>query len=204
MTAIGRPVGSVPRRRLLAAAGATALALALPAGAARALGRHGRIEPREPLPEIALLRDDGTRTTLARQLRGRSTALHFMFTGCTSTCPIQGATFARLQERLAPHAGERLQLLSISVDPLGDDARALARWRERLGAGPRWRAAVPLAADAGRLVDWAGGGRPYGADTHAQQVLLVDDRARLAFRSLDLPEADEVARLLVQLDALRG
>jgi hypothetical protein len=27
-----------------------------------------------------------------------------MFTGCASTCPIQGATFARLQELLGPRA----------------------------------------------------------------------------------------------------
>ena len=168
---------------------------------AAAFPRHGRIEPPEPVPDVAILRDDGGRTTLARQLRGRLTALHFMFTGCTSTCPIQGATFARVQAMLGATRDDRLQLLSVSVDAIGDDPAALARWRERLSAGDRWRAAVPVREQATRLLDWAGGGRPYGADTHATQVLLVDDRARLVLRSADLPDATEIAGLLQALAA---
>jgi protein SCO1/2 len=194
------------RRRILAALGTAAgvAALAAPtARDARAIQRHGRIEPPEPVPDVALLRDDGVRTTLARQLQGRITALHFMFTGCASTCPIQGATFAMLQASLAQRPGGRLQLLSVSVDALGDDPAALARWRDRLSAGPRWRAAVPIAAHSQRLLDWAGGDRPAGADSHATQVLLIDDRGRLVFRSIDLPDAGEIASLLVSLEAMR-
>ncbi|MFN9773612.1 MAG: hypothetical protein ACK54X_13455 [Burkholderiales bacterium] len=92
------------RRRILFALGAAATAAALPVRPARAIVRHGRIEPPEPVSEIALTLDDGRATTLPRLLRGRTTALHLMFTGCASTCPIQGATFARLQELLGPRA----------------------------------------------------------------------------------------------------
>jgi len=191
------------RRRLLHTIGiASAAGVALRPRDAGAFAKHGRIEPPEPIPEATVVRDDGTRLALAQQLRGRLTALHFMFTGCTSTCPIQGATFARLQEQLAPRRLDRLQLLSVSVDALGDDAASLARWRTRLSAGPQWRAAVPVAAHAERLLQWAGGGRPYGADTHATQVLLIDDRPRLVFRSIDLPDAKDIASLLVSLDAI--
>ncbi len=188
------------RRRSLETLAALAIGAALPAREVAALGRHGRIEPPEPVPEVALVLDDGRRTTLERQLRGRATALHFMFTGCTSTCPIQGATFARLQELLAPRLTHRMQLLSVSVDVLGDDAASLSRWRGRLSAGPMWRAAVPGAAHAERLLRWAGGERPGAVDTHATQVLLLDDRARLVFRTIDLPDARDVAELLVALD----
>jgi protein SCO1/2 len=195
------------RRRILAtlgAAAAGAAAFTAPAARdARAIQRHGRIEPPEPVPDVTLLRDDGARTTLARQLQGRVTALHFMFTGCTSTCPIQGATFAMLQASLATRPGGRLQLLSVSVDALGDDPAALARWRDRLSAGPRWRAAVPIAAHSQRLLDWAGGGQAPGADSHATQVLLIDDRGRLVFRSIDLPDPGEIASLLVSLETMR-
>jgi protein SCO1/2 len=190
------------RRRTLVALAALAAGAALPSRDAAAIGRHGRIEPPEPVPEVALTIDDGRRTTLARQLRGRCTALHFMFTGCSSTCPILGATFARVQELIAPRRTERMQLLSVSVDALGDDAASLERWRRRLSAGPSWRAAVPAAADADRLLRWAGGERRGAADTHATQVLLLDDRARLVFRTTDLPDAGELAGLLVGLDRL--
>jgi protein SCO1/2 len=188
------------RRSLRTLAGLALGAAFAPSREAAALGRHGRIEPPEPVPEVSLVLDDGRRTTLERQLLGRATALHFMFTGCASTCPIQGATFAQLQERVAPRRTDRMQLLSVSVDALGDDAASLSRWRARLAAGPMWRAAVPGAAHADRLLRWAGGERPGAVDTHATQVLLLDDRARLVFRTIDLPDAREVAELLVVLD----
>jgi len=191
------------RRRVLHTIGvASAAAAALRPDDAGAFPQHGRIEPPQPIPDVSVIRDDGTRLALAQQLRGRLTALHFMFTGCTSTCPIQGATFARLQEQLAPRRLDRLQLLSVSVDVLGDDAPSLARWRSKLSAGPQWRATVPIAAHGERLLQWAGGGRRYGADTHATQVLLIDDRPRLVFRSTDLPDAKDIASLLISLDAL--
>jgi protein SCO1/2 len=190
-----------PRRRLLQAIAASAAVGALPARPAGAFARHGRIEPAEPVPELTVLRDDGVRVPLERQLRGRITALHFMFTGCSSSCPIQGATFARVQALLEPKRAERLQLLSLSVDVLGDDPASLARWRTALSAGPRWRAAVPIAAHGARLLDWAAAGQRTGADVHATQVLLIDERARLVFRSVDLPDARQVADLLVSLDA---
>ncbi len=188
------------RRRSLRTLAALALAAALPPRQAAALARHGRIEPPEPVPEVRISMDDGRRTTLERQLAGRVTALHFMFTGCASTCPIQGATFARLQALVAPRRTERMQLLSVSVDALGDDPASLARWRERLSAGPMWRAAVPASGDADRLLRWAGGERAGSADTHSTQVLLFDDRARLVFRTIDLPDAGPLADLFVGLD----
>ncbi|MFM1988986.1 MAG: hypothetical protein RJA99_1943 [Pseudomonadota bacterium] len=198
MSAPPAPLRSPPRRRWLATAGGAALALR--AVGAPAFARHGRIEPPEPVPAIAMRLDDGSATTLARLLAGRITALHFMFTGCRSTCPIQAATFARLQDGLGA-LGDRVRLLSVSVDALGDDPTALARWRTRLSAGPRWRAAVPLAADASALLALAGGDRPWGPDTHATEVLLFDDRSRLAFRTTDLPDAGALAGLLAGLDA---
>lgn len=177
-----------------------AAASAVPGHEVAAFARHGRIEPPEPVPEVSMRLDDGRLVSLPALLRGRTTALHFMFTGCASTCPIQAATFARVQQALASRPSPRAQLLSVSVDALGDDPASLARWRRRLDAGPAWRAAVPVPSDASALLRWAGGDRPWSGDTHATEVLLLDDRARLAFRTTDLPDAAELAALLAGLD----
>jgi len=201
-TSVSPPGSPHPRRGLLQLAAAVAAMPLLASAPARAVGQHGRIEPPQTPPEVTLLRDDGLRTTLAQQLRGRVTAMHFMFTGCMSTCPIQGAVFARVQELLAPQRLARVQLLSVSVDALGDDPGTLARWRERLSAGPAWRAAVPTPTQVDRLTRWAGGVQPFAADTHATQVLLFDDRSRLVFRTTDLPDPAEVTKLLVSLESI--
>jgi len=187
------------RRRTLQALAAAA-AIALP-GSPRALGTHGRIEPPITPPDVALIGHDGGRSMLRSRLRGRVTALHFMFTGCTATCPIQGAVFARIQQQLAGLKLARVQLLSVSVDPLGDDPAALAAWLKRLDAGPEWRAAVPVAAQATRLTRWAGGDQPFAFDRHGAQVMLFDESGRLVWRTLDLPEPGDVVRLLAAIDA---
>ena len=96
-------------------------------------------------PDVTLTLHDGRRATLAALLSGKTTVLQLMFTGCSATCPIQGAVFVALQSRLAA-APATVQLLSISIDALADDANALAGWRRRFGASPRWLAGVPRIA----------------------------------------------------------
>jgi protein SCO1/2 len=147
--------------------------------------------------------DDGGATTLARLLEGRITAVHFMFTACTSACPILGASFGHVQERLPAGRASRLALLSISVDALGETPATLQAWRRRMGAGDRWRAAVARPVDADRLTRWAAGPLPFTFDTHASQVLLFDTSARLVFRTADLPPPEQIVRLMHEIEAAR-
>lgn len=190
-------------RRRIAAGLVALLPGAFTARPAGPFAAHGRIEPPQPVPDLSLLRDDGGRTTLARQLGGRITAVHFMFTACTSVCPILGATFGQVQERLQANRSARLQLLSLSVDALGETPSTLQAWRRRMGAVERWRAAVPRPADADRMTRWAAGPVPFSFDVHSSQVLLFDGAARLVFRSAELPQAEQIVRLMGELDAAR-
>ena len=194
------------RRHWLAAAWAMTVG-PRPAAAAAAHGLLGLVTPPQPLPDIGLTLHDGRRAGLAALLRGRVTALQLMFTGCSSVCPLQGAVFAAVQERLA--AGEAraaqgpLQLLSISIDALGDDARALAAWRQRHGAGPGWLAGVPALADVDRLADGLRG-RVSTIDRHTAQVFVIDRQGRLAYRCAELAPAPDVVQALLGIARLRG
>jgi hypothetical protein len=60
--------------------------------------------------------------------------LQFIFTTCSTICPVASGTFAAVQEKL-PEA----RLLSISIDPEEDTPARLAAYARRFGAGPRWR-----------------------------------------------------------------
>ena len=75
-----------------------------------------------------LVGHDGVTTTLPRLLAERATALQVMFTACTTTCPIQGAIFARVQKLIPDQVAHGIQLVSLSVDPAHDTSAALARW----------------------------------------------------------------------------
>jgi protein SCO1/2 len=186
---------------MAAGVAAATLAAAWPR-APSASAAHGRVDPPRPAPDVAMTRDDGERTTLDRLLRGRITAMHFMFTGCASLCPVLAAVFAGIQERLGASPAPRFALLSVSVDALGETPASLQAWRRRVGAGDRWRAAVPRPSDADPTLRWAAGGVPsFAFDVHGSQVLLLDPSARLVFRTADLPRPEHVVRLMHELDA---
>lgn len=188
------------RRRLLVAAAAGLAAAAAP-HVAWPHRRLGPITPREAAPPVALTLTDGRKIALHDLLAGRVTAMQLMFTGCSATCPIQGAIFAELQNALAGDDG-RLRLLSLSIDPLGDDRRALETWLDRFAARPeRWRAALPASGDLDRLLDFLRG-RAGGADRHTTHVHLFDTRARLAYRTIEMPAGRDVATLMRQLAAM--
>ena len=186
------------RRACLGLAGWMGLGARPPA---HAHGLLGQVTPPLALPPVALTLDDGRRVPLASVLQGRLTALQLMFTGCSALCPVQGAVFAELQGLLRSGAGavrpEALQLLSVSIDVLGDDARTLATWRARFGAGPQWRAAVPDPAGIDPLLDRLRG-RTGGPDRHTTQVFVLDGRGRLVYRCAELAAAESVAQVLRQ------
>jgi len=194
----GRAHPVTRRRWLQAAASFAALPCALrPAGAH---GSFGPADPALPAPAMLLQPAHGPRVDLGAVLRGRVTAVQLMFTGCSATCPIQGALFADAQQRLA-HSDARLQLLSISIDPLGDDVNAMRAWLAKFGAeSARWNALLPRIQDVDRLLDFLRG-RAAGVDRHTAQAFVFDRQARLVYRTEDMPEPAELARLMQRIAA---
>jgi protein SCO1 len=195
----------IARRSLLGllAAGPQALARAVaptPTAATPAHEPFGALRPPQPALRLSATADDGRRFELSARLNGQITALQLMFTGCSATCPIQGALFGALAPLVA---GRReMRLLSLSIDPLGDSPAALRRWRERFGAAHNhWQAAAPRVEDVDRLLDFLRG-RALGADRHTAQIYLFDRRARLAYRTADMPPAAFVAGLMDELSRM--
>lgn len=170
--------------------------LELPAAQSESTGRHARgpIIPGRALPPVNVALDDGSKAMLSDILTGRWTYLQLMFTGCSTTCPIQGAIFARTQVKLREE-GLDAQLLSFSVDPLGDDAPALKRWLHDFDAGTGWRAAVPSLDQLGPLLDTLNG-RGRGVDLHEARVYLIDPDARLIYITEEMPSPAGLVDLL--------
>jgi protein SCO1/2 len=195
---IGCGSDTVDRRRWLAMAVAVPLAVAGP-GSPRAHAPFGRVEPPQPAPALPLRGADAVVRRFDRKLLGRVTAVQLMFTGCTATCPLQGALFGAVAQRLA--VGDA-RLLSLSVDPLNDDPKALSAWLARFGTSAVWQAAAPRIEDVDRLYDHLAG-RDGGADRHSTQVFLFDRRARLVYRTPELPPVAHVLEVLEAIDRSR-
>ena len=91
------------------------------------------------LSDVTLVREDGKNVKFPREIDdGRPVILNFIFTSCSSVCPLASAVFGQLQSRLGPDR-DRVHLVSISIDPEQDTPRRLLEYARRFGAGPEWR-----------------------------------------------------------------
>lgn len=159
---------------------------------------HGRIKPAIPTPDIMVMRHDGISTSLSALVSHHATALQLMFTSCTTTCPIQGAIFARVQTLIPDQTARGIQLVSLSVDAKRDTPEALSKWLQRFHARPGWIAAAPRFEDTERLRAFGGGGKSP-TDNHSTQVHILNREGLLVWRTLDLPGAEDVAEILCKL-----
>lgn len=93
----------------------------------------------QPLRGLQLV-DHRQQPLTARQLAGRPVLLHFVFTGCSATCPPQVQQLRAVHAALAPAVRGAVQFVSVTVDPVADTPAALAEFARRQQADrPGWR-----------------------------------------------------------------
>ena len=91
------------------------------------------------LPAVSLVRDDGKPVTLADELNdGRPVVLSFIYTTCTTVCPLTSQTLSELQRKLGA-SRDSVHLVSISIDPEQDTPARLREYAKTFGAGPEWQ-----------------------------------------------------------------
>jgi protein SCO1/2 len=162
--------------------------------------RFGPIRPVRPMPAATVTLDDGTEATLAEVLDGRWTLLQLMFTSCSTTCPIQGAIYQRLQDMIAADDGKVL-LLSLSIDPAGDSARAMRSWLDTYEAGPNWRGVIPAIGDLD-AISLTLNGAGEGVDVHDARIYFIDPDGNLVYASEDMAPPETLYSL--SREALAG
>ena len=90
------------------------------------------------VPDITLVRSDGARVSLAHELDDpRPVLLDFIYTTCTTICPVLSQTFAEVQKQLGADAA-KVKMVSVSIDPEEDTPVRLADYAKRYQAGPQW------------------------------------------------------------------
>ena len=91
------------------------------------------------LPDLMLVDMDGQETRLLDELnRDQPVMLNFIFTTCTTICPVLSATFAQVQQKLGTDV-DQVRMVSITIDPEHDTPERLHAYAARFGAGPQWR-----------------------------------------------------------------
>ena len=90
------------------------------------------------LQGIGVTKADSSQTTLAELISDdKPVMVHFIFTTCTTICPVQAATFSQVQRTLGDEASE-VQMISVSIDPEYDTPAKLQDYAKKFRAGPQW------------------------------------------------------------------
>lgn len=166
-----------------------------------------RREPAPPpvlgqLPPYSLIDTTG-RDFGSRELAGQVYVTDFIFTRCTSICPLLSRAMASLQARFREAGVEGVHLVSISIDPEYDTPARLAEYAAEHGADPaRW---TFLTGAKEQIVDLVVGGfksavgEPVQAAedlvdiAHAGHFVLVDGSGRVrGYYGTDEAGLDEV------------
>jgi protein SCO1/2 len=86
-----------------------------------------------PAPEFTLTSQDGEKFALAN-LRGKVVAVTFIYTSCTSTCPVLTPMMSFVQDQLGADFGAKIAFVSITVDPERDTPEVLKEYAQAFGA----------------------------------------------------------------------
>jgi cytochrome oxidase Cu insertion factor (SCO1/SenC/PrrC family) len=144
-------------------------------------------------PDGEVLDLDGRARRLSHFTRGRITLLGFIYTTCVDPegCPLAYRVFETVRETLAgsPALREKVQLVTLSFDPLRDTPSVMQRYAgSRVrddGEGPRWyflttrsaRELAPLVEGFGQDVRHTidrSNGAPRRELSHVLKVFLID------------------------------
>src|SRR5271165_4848070 len=160
---------------------------------------------RQNIPDIELVDQDGKTVHLYSDLvKGRVAALSFIFTTCTTICPLIGANLGRLQIELGQSLGKDIALISVSVDPATDTPQRMKAWGAQFGAKAGWNLLTGDKGSVEQLLKTVGLYTP-DIQSHSPFLLLVNDRAGdwTRVNALETPPP-KIAEILRQMAETTG
>jgi protein SCO1/2 len=151
------------------------------------------------VPDRQLLDQDGRPVrAVSDLLAGRTVAVSFVFTTCTTICPPMTAIFSKLQDELGPRLGKEVALVSITLDPDTDTPERLRRFAKPYHRRDGWTFLTGAREDV-RAVARALGGWQDEKMVH-QPIVLVGNHDAGVWTLVDgfarpRAMADEIARV---------
>ena len=90
------------------------------------------------IPNTRILDQNGKQLNFYNDLiKGKTVAINFVFTTCTTVCPPLTATFRKVQQT-AVERGLDVKLISVSVDPVVDTPERLRAFAEKFKVDQGW------------------------------------------------------------------
>jgi protein SCO1/2 len=154
-------------------------------GALLATEDRSRFAIIRPAPDFTLTTHDDKPLRFT-ELTGKVRLVGFVFTTCNGTCPATTHRLALIQDELKRSGSlkdDRVQLLSITLDPARDTPAALRRYMQLYDIdGKHWRFLTgPNDVVQKVIADWGMWTKPAadGQLDHPSRVFLVDKQGRV-------------------------
>ncbi len=154
--------------------------------------------------ETTLVDRDGKPIKFQSEAVGdRIVALDFVYTTCSTICPVVSSLFAQVQDELGDRLGRDVWLMSISIDPTRDTPERLRDYAAKFGAGPGW---IWLTGPKSAVDRVLFGLDAFNADIvdHPSVVLIGDGRSGYWTRHFGIPAPDDIIARLDELVAARN
>ena len=153
------------------------------------------------LLDLALVDQEGSEVRFVSDVIGNNiVVMDFVYTSCTTVCPVLSALFGQVQERLGGQLGDGVVLVSVSVDPTRDTPQRLKAYAARHKARPGWIWLTGPKTTMDDVLDGLGAYSPNFED-HPSMVLVGDGRTGEWSRYFGFPSPD---RLMEQVSALQA
>lgn len=92
------------------------------------------------LADTALVDQTGKAVKLKSEAVGdRVVVVNFIYTNCTTVCPVSSALLAQVHKSLGARVGKDVALLSLSVDPVRDTPARLKDYSAKYGSAAGWQ-----------------------------------------------------------------
>ncbi len=155
------------------------------------------------LRDRTLINQDGEEVRFVSDVIGdRIVVMDFVYTTCTTVCPVLSALFTQVQGKLGDQLDEDVIIVSVSVDPIRDTPQRLKAYAAKHRAGDSW---VWLTGAKSTVDDVLTGVGAYGVnfEEHPSMVLIGDGRSGEWQRLFGFPNPDRILKLVNELQQRR-
>jgi cytochrome oxidase Cu insertion factor (SCO1/SenC/PrrC family) len=150
------------------------------------------------IPDATVYNQNGRRLNFYTDLvKGKTVAINFIFTTCTTICPPLTATFRRVQQQLSEREGNDITLISISVDPTTDTPERLYDFAAKFKAGPGWTFVTGDKAEIDSLLR-ALGAAVADKNDHTPMILVGNDAVSYWTRTYGLSSPTTLVKVITE------
>lgn len=129
-------------------------------------------------------------------VKGKTVAINFIFTTCTTICPPLTATFRQVQKEIGKQ-GLDVQLISVSVDPGTDTSERLLEFAEKFHAETGWTFVTGSQSDIDTILRALGAGVANKND-HSPMILIGNEGSGYWTRANGLSSAASLVKIITQ------